>query len=180
VWIYNRVPNCQSGLTPLELLTKSKADHRDILRTHVRGCPAIVLEPQLQNNKILPKWNGHACVGQFLGYLDEHLSLVANVHHLSTGYISPQFHVIFDDLFETVVHNGDNDAVLHSICDGLFERDQELYVEDEFDADGMLVYKPPPLHKVWLDEAGCRQGKGDLPRQRCRNEELIHAQRKET
>jgi hypothetical protein len=24
VWIYNRVPNCQSGLTPLELLTKSK------------------------------------------------------------------------------------------------------------------------------------------------------------
>jgi hypothetical protein len=35
VWIYNRVPNCQSGLTPLELLTKSKADHRDILRAHV-------------------------------------------------------------------------------------------------------------------------------------------------
>ncbi len=55
VWIYNRVPNCQSGLTPLELLTKSKADHRDLLHAHMWGCPAIVLEPQLQNNKKLPK-----------------------------------------------------------------------------------------------------------------------------
>ena len=47
---------------------------------------------------------------------------MANVRHLSTGYVSPQFHVVFDDLFETVVCNGDNDAVINSICDGLFER----------------------------------------------------------
>ena len=32
VWLYNRVPNQESGLTPLELITKQKADHRDILR----------------------------------------------------------------------------------------------------------------------------------------------------
>jgi hypothetical protein len=92
--------------------------------------------------------------GNFLGYLDEHLSLVANVHHLSTGYVSPQFQVVFDDLFETVVPNGDNDAVINSIFNGLFERNQELYVEDKFDADGMLVYKPPPLQEVWFDETG--------------------------
>ncbi len=60
VWIYNRVPNHQSGLTPLELLTKSKADHRDILPAHVWGCLAIVLEPKLQNNKKVPKWNRRA------------------------------------------------------------------------------------------------------------------------
>jgi hypothetical protein len=180
VWIYNRVPNRQSGFTPLELPTKSKADHRDLLRTHVWGCPAIVLEPQLQNNKKLPKWNRRAWVGQFLGYLDEHLSLVVNVRHLLTGYVSPQFHVIFDDLFETVVCNGDNDAVINCVCDGLFERNQELYVEDEFNADGMLVYKPPPLHTVWLDEAGHHQGKEDLLRQRHLNEELMRAQCKGT
>ncbi len=181
VWIYNRVPNRQSGLTPLELLTKSKVDHRDLLCAHVWGCPAIVLEPQLQNNKKLPEWNRCAWVGQILGYLDKHLSLVVNMRHLLTGYVSPQFHVIFDDLFETVVCNGDNDAIINSICDGLFERNRELYVEDKFNADGMLVYKPPPLHKVWLDEAGRCQGKErDLLRQRCRNEELMCAQCKET
>ena len=120
VWLYNRVPNHFSGLTPLELLMKSKADHRDLLRSHVWGCPAIVLDPKLQNDQKLPKWNRCACVGQFFGYLDEHLSLVANVRHLSTGHMSPQFHVIFDDLVETVVCNGDNDAVVNSIWDGLF------------------------------------------------------------
>ncbi len=95
---------------------KSKADHRDLLRAHVWGCLAIVLEPQLQNDKKLPKWNRHAWVRQFMGCLDKHSSLVANVCHLSTGYVSPQFHVVFDDLFETVVCNGYNDAVINSIC----------------------------------------------------------------
>ena len=180
VWLYNRVPNRISGLTPLELLTKSKADHRDLLRCHVWGCPAIVLEPRLQNDQKLPKWNRRARVGQFLGYSDEHSSLVANVRHLSTGYVSPQFHVVFDDLFETVIRSGDNDAVIDSICDGLFNRNRELYVEDEFDADGLLVYKPPPLHEVWLDEAGRRQGKEDLLRQRRRNEDLMRSQKRET
>ena len=64
--------------------------------------------------------------------------------------------------------------------DGLFDRNRELYVEDEFDSDGMLVYKPPPLHEVWLDEAGRRQGKEDLLRQRRRNEDLMRSQKRET
>ncbi len=62
--------------------------------------------------------------------------------------MSPQFHVVFDDLFETVICNGDNDDVINSICDGLLNRNRELYVKDEFNADGLLVYKPPPLHEV--------------------------------
>jgi hypothetical protein len=65
---------------------------------------------------------------------------VVNVHHLSTAHISPQCHVIFDDLFETVICNGDNDAIVNSICDDLFEQNHELYVEDEFDAYDFLIY----------------------------------------
>ncbi len=115
-----------------------------------------------------------------LGYLDEHLSLVANVRHLSTSHVSPQFHVIFDVLFETVICNGDNDVVVNSICDGLFNQNHELYVEDEFDANDMLIYKPPPLHEVWLNETGRCQGKEDLLWQRHQNEDLMRAQRQET
>ncbi len=167
VWLYNFIPNHLSGPTPLELLTKSKADHGDLLHLHVWGCPAIVLDQKLQNNQKLPKWNRRACVGQFLGCSDEHSSLVANVWHVSTGHVSPQFHVIFDDLFDTVICNGDNDAVVNSICDGLFHWNHELYVEDEFDADDVLIYKPPLLHEVWLDETGRHQGKEDLLWQSC-------------
>eukprot|EP00970_Alexandrium_tamarense_P017831 scaffold11668_cov152-Alexandrium_tamarense.AAC.1 len=56
-WLYNRLPNRKSGLTPFELLTRTKANHRDLLRTHVWGCPVYVLDPKLQDGKELPKWN---------------------------------------------------------------------------------------------------------------------------
>ena len=108
VWVYNRVPNVRSGLTPLELVTRERSDYRDLLRCHVWGCPVFVLEAKLQNDQKLPKWNRRARMGQFVGFSDEHSTLVANVRHLSTNYISPQFHVVFDDLFETVNRTGVN------------------------------------------------------------------------
>ena len=41
----------------LEMLTKTKADHKDLVHSHVWGCPVYVLEAKLQNGKKLPKWN---------------------------------------------------------------------------------------------------------------------------
>ncbi len=65
-----------------------------------------------------------------------------------------------------MICNGDNDAVVNSICNGLFNWNRELYIEDEFDADDVLIYKPPTLHEVWLNETGRCQGKEDLLWQR--------------
>eukprot|EP00804_Cyclotella_cryptica_P001119 CCRYP_008393-RA/>CCRYP_008393-RA protein AED:0.39 eAED:0.39 QI:0/0/0/1/0/0/2/0/218 len=142
-----------SGLTPLELLTKTKADHRDLLRSHVWGCPVFVLDPKLQDGKKIPKWNRRSRLGQFLGFSDEHSSLVANVRNLSTGFVSPQFHVVFDNLFQTVFSSGSDDVLVDRICDELFEYNRDVYAEDEFDSVGNLVYRPPPLDEVWLDES---------------------------
>ncbi len=47
VWLHNCIPNHHSGLTPLKLLTKAKANHCDLLRTHVWGCPVYVLDSKL-------------------------------------------------------------------------------------------------------------------------------------
>ncbi len=105
-------------------------------------------------------------MGQFVGFLDEHSSLVANVWHLTTGYISPQFYVIFDNLFETVNCIDVDDRVVKSICNGLFQRNRELYAEDELNEAGNIIYLPPPLREVWLDEAGRRQGNEDCTRHR--------------
>jgi hypothetical protein len=112
-WLYNRIPNSTSGLTPLELLTKTKADHRDLLRSHVWGCPVFVLDPKLKDGKKIPKWNHHSRLGQSLGFSDEHSSLVANVRNLFTGFVSPQFHVVFDDLFQTVFSSGNDDVLVN-------------------------------------------------------------------
>jgi hypothetical protein len=79
-----------------------------------------VLEPKLQNGQKLPKWKQRPRLSQFLGYSDEHSSLVANVRHLGMGYVSPQSHVVFDDLFETVFSSGSDDDLVDSICENLF------------------------------------------------------------
>ncbi len=51
--------------------------------------------------------------------------------------------------------------MVNSICNGLFNRNCELYVEDELDSDGVLIYKPAPLHEVWPDKAGHPKGTED-------------------
>jgi hypothetical protein len=57
VWLFNCIPNRVTGLTPLEAFTKTKSDHQDIQRAHVWGCPVFVLDPCLQDRKMIPKWN---------------------------------------------------------------------------------------------------------------------------
>jgi len=56
-WLYNHIPQRGSGITPLEMVTQSKSDHRELMRAHVWGCPVYVLEASLQDGKKLPKWN---------------------------------------------------------------------------------------------------------------------------
>jgi hypothetical protein len=77
---------------------------------------------------------------------------VATVRHLTTNFVSPQFHVIFDDHFHTVYGDGEGTLITDAICDLLRENDWELYAEDKYGPDGSFIYTPPPLDKVWLDE----------------------------
>lgn len=170
-WLYNRVPNRLSGMTPLELLTRQRSDHRDLLRAHVWGCPVFVLDPKLQNDQKIPKWNRRSRMGQFLGFSNDHSSLVANVRHLSTGHISPQYHVVFDDLFETVFSTGENDATVDAICNNLFDHNRDWYALEEYNEDGKLIYRPPPLDEVWLTEPERRERKQQLSDQRRRYRE---------
>ena len=94
--------------------------------------------------------------------MDEHSSLVANVWHLKTGCVIPQYHVVFDDLFETVFSSGANNALIDSICENLHGTSCEVYATNEYDAHDNLVYKPPPLDEVWLDAQGLKQSKFEL------------------
>jgi len=171
-WLYNRIPNRVTSLTPMELLTNVKADHRDLLQSHVWGCPCYVLDPTLQSGKKIPKWNHRSRMGQFLGFSEEHSSLVARVRNLETCFVSPQYHVVFDDRFETVFSSGEDDEVIDRICQQLFEDSRDVYVEPEYNDDGDLVYSPPPLDEVWLSEPERRERKTKLRDQRIHRDEI--------
>ncbi len=67
------------------------------------GCPVYVLDATLQDGHKIPKWAPQARLGVFLGFSSLHSSQVPLVMNVETGKISPQFHRIFDDKFETVL-----------------------------------------------------------------------------
>ena len=73
-------------------------------------------------------------------------------NHLKTGFVSPQYHVVFDDLFKTVFSSGADDALVDSICENLYGTSCKIYATNEYDAHNNLVYKPHPLDKVWLQK----------------------------
>lgn len=172
-WLYNRLPNRRTGLTPLEIFTKTKADHGDLLRAHVWGCPVFVLDPTLQDGKKIPKWNKRSRLGQFLGFSDEHSSLVGRIRNLATNYVSPQYHVVYDDLFQTIF-NGSTiaESGADAIFEQLFANAREHYAPVERDLNGNVEYEPPPLDDMWLSEAERREKRVQLERRRVREKEL--------
>ena len=107
-WIYNQIPKPDTGLSPLQHWTQSTFDDvgTTLSNLQVWGCPTYVLEPRLQKPgvKIL-KWAPRSCQGCFMGFSRFHSVLVGLILNPCTGSISPQFHVVYDDLFSTVHHN---------------------------------------------------------------------------
>jgi hypothetical protein len=156
--LFNCIPNRVTGLTPLEVFTKTKSDHPDLQRAHVWGCPVFILDPCLQDGKKIPKWNHHARLAQFVGFSPKHSTLVANARHLQTNHVNPQFHLIHDDNFETILNDTPLDHPLSAkrLLD-IFETSREVYSDIERSEDGAIVYTPPPLDDIWLDEGKWRE-----------------------
>ncbi len=57
-------------------------------------------------------------------------------------------------IIHTVYGDAEGNLITDAICDLLWENDRELYAEDKYGPDGSLIYTPPPLDKVCLDDEG--------------------------
>ena len=100
-FIYNNLPN-SDGISPNDLFTGSTSPVHRLKDMHVWGCPVYVLDPTLQQGHKLPRWQPKSRKGIFVGFSTQHSSNVPLILNTSTGHISPQYHVVFDDDFSTV------------------------------------------------------------------------------
>ena len=68
--------------------------------------------------------------------------------------------LIFDDKFITVFHDGKTSEELDKIFAELCVDSKEPFIKDEYDEDGILIYKWQPLDKVWMSQpkTGTSQG----------------------
>ena len=102
IYLYNNMPSKESGKSPVEIWSGSKSSYSSLTNSHPWGCPVYILDPKLQDGQKIPKWRPRSRLGQYMGVSRQHASTVGLVRNLQTGRISPQFHVIYDDDFETV------------------------------------------------------------------------------
>ena len=91
----------------------------NIRHYHKFGCPMYVLDARLQGASFIPKWDGQVRVGAYVGRYPIHAGNVSFILNLSTGHVSPQFHVVFDEKFSTVpsLKNGSVPASWKFICE---------------------------------------------------------------
>ena len=67
---------------------------------------------------------------QFLVFSEEHITLVAMVRNLSTNFVIPQFHVVFDEMFSTIQDDTSiEDTEVEVILNDLFTNFSVFYDE---------------------------------------------------
>jgi hypothetical protein len=103
VYLWNNLPTQVSRLAPIEIFTSTRfPNYSHLRRLHVWGCPVYVLDPKLQDGHKIPKWSPRSRRGKFLGVSTSHSTTIGLILNLRTGFVSPQYHVVYDDEFTTV------------------------------------------------------------------------------
>jgi len=101
---WNATPSLQDPAhrTPEQLFTGTPVATNPQHWQHF-GCPCYVLADHRQAQQpIGDKWKARARLGVYLGRSPQHSQSVALVLSITTGLVSPQFHVKLDPNFETV------------------------------------------------------------------------------
>jgi hypothetical protein len=147
--LHNCTPT-PSGLSPEEIFTGVKNRNR-LLDFHPFGCLIFILDPTLQQGHKIPRWKPCSRVGVYLGLSPNHASTVPLVLSTTTGLVSPQFHVVFDDHFTTTKCLHDN--ILPTNWPTLLSTSSSKYTDDTFD--------PTPFtDSTWLHDDSSSSQRG--------------------
>ena len=105
--VMNATPRVdKTSISPIEKFSGVKI-RPQLKNFHSFGCPVYVLSAPLQTQQAQSKWMSRARLGIYLGMSPRHAKSVALVLNPRTGLVSPQFHVKFDDDFDTVKGTSD-------------------------------------------------------------------------
>ena len=99
--ITNDLPDRDYGSYPSERFGNVPVAPK-VSEYHTLGCPVYVLRNELQQCKAVPKWKSRCRLGIYIGQSPRHACSVSLVLSLTTGLVSPQFHIHHDNFFKTI------------------------------------------------------------------------------
>jgi hypothetical protein len=132
--LHNCTPG-SSGLSPEEIFTGIKGRSR-LSDFHPFGCPVFVLDPSLQQGHKIPRWKPRSRVVVYLCLSPDHASSIPLVLSTTSGIVSPQFHVVFDDYFTTTKCLQTNELPIS--WPTLLATSSEKFVDDSFDSTSFI------------------------------------------
>jgi hypothetical protein len=105
--VYNATQKGLLRTSPIQVFSNTTLQPR-LKHFHPFGCPTYRLNRALQGNNSQPRWEQRSKPVVYLGLSPRHASSVELVLDMETAHVSPQFHLKFDDLFETVSRHKHN------------------------------------------------------------------------
>lgn len=137
VHVFNRMPNLDTGLCPLDLFNRQRWKQSQLHDLHVFGCPVYVLDKKISDGVKIPKWAPRSNRFIYMGTSSKHASTVPLLLNPESGVISPQFHVVFDDWFATVpVTENDLPDFNGEEWNKMFGDSKFQYIADDDDDEG--------------------------------------------
>ena len=110
VYMYNHTPSPSNDIAPIKTFSRAVSNCQVLRNAHPWGTPVYVLEPRLTSSGgKLPKWQPWSRHWQFVEMSPVHAESIGLVRNLTTGYISPQCHLVYDDWSKTVYSSLDNE-----------------------------------------------------------------------
>ena len=128
-----------TGQTPESILNGVEIEDIPVKSYHTLFCPTYVLDARLQSSGGAdpPKWEPRSRIVVYLVHSPFHSGNLALVCNPTTGRVSPQYHVVFDDEFTTVPYM--EAGTLPPNWKELIEHSSEMAItEDVFKADTWL------------------------------------------
>ena len=122
-YVRRLIPREAQAKSPEELFSRTPV-RPTTKHLHVFGCPVYVLKGKLQSGGSIPKWDDRARQGIYLGHSRQHAASVSLVLNPKTGYVSPQFHCVYDDAFDSV-KNDENFSTTWATKAGLIQNAED-------------------------------------------------------
>ena len=108
VHLYNHMPSAASGLSPHDLMSRTRWPQSQLTDVHVWGCPVYVLDKKIHDGNKLPRWKPRSTRQIYVGMSQKHASSVPLCLNPTTGAVTSQFHIVFDDEFSTIATSVDD------------------------------------------------------------------------
>ena len=107
-YLHSNMPYPTTSLSPNGLFTQMRFDANKFHDLYVWGCPVYVLDKKVSDGNKLLRWMPRPHCGVYIGTSPLHSSSVPLVLNPSTGAITLQFHVVFNDWFGSIAVSPDD------------------------------------------------------------------------